>query len=68
VFIGPGAVIIGPLEIADDIAIGANSFVNKSFTEKGIIVAGVPAKKVAGKHTDLVVPATEKLRKRLGNR
>jgi serine O-acetyltransferase len=46
VFIGPHAVIVGAIEIADDIAIGANSFVNKSFTERGITIAGAPAKKI----------------------
>jgi serine O-acetyltransferase len=49
VFIGPGVVIIGDIFIADDIIIGANSFVNKSFYEKGITIAGSPAKKVSDK-------------------
>lgn len=44
--IGYGATIIGNIEIADDIVIGANSLVNKSFKEKGIVIAGVPAKKI----------------------
>ena len=59
VFIGPGAVIIGDIEIADGIAIGANSFVNRSFKEVGITIAGVPARKVSDKHVDLVFPGTE---------
>ena len=42
--IGYGATIIGDIEIADDIIIGANSLVNKSFLEKGCIIAGNPAK------------------------
>ena len=46
IFIGPYAVIVGPIEIADDIAIGANSYVSKSFTEPGITIAGVPARKI----------------------
>lgn len=45
VYIGPGAKIFGDIEIADNIAIGANSVVNKSFYEAGISIAGVPAKK-----------------------
>jgi Serine acetyltransferase len=49
VFIGPGAVIIGDIEIADGIVIGANSVVNKSFLEKGITIAGAPAKKISDK-------------------
>lgn len=44
--IGYGATIIGNIEIADNIIIGANSLVNKSFTEEGITIAGVPAKKI----------------------
>lgn len=44
--IGVGATLIGDIEIADNIIIGANSLVNKSFTEKGIKIAGVPAKKI----------------------
>jgi serine O-acetyltransferase len=47
VFIGPGVVIDGPIEIADEIAIGANSYVNKSFEEPGITIAGCPAKKIS---------------------
>lgn len=42
--IGFGAVIIGDITIADNIKIGANAVVNKSFTEPGITIAGVPAK------------------------
>lgn len=42
--IGYGATIIGNIEIADDIIIGANALVNKSFLEKGVVIAGVPAK------------------------
>ena len=49
VYIGTGAKVIGDIEIADNIAIGANSVVNKSFYEKDITIAGVPAKKVSNK-------------------
>ena len=44
--IGFGAVIIGDVRIADNIIIGANAVVNKSFLEPGITIAGVPAKRV----------------------
>lgn len=47
VFIGAGAQIIGNVEIADDVVIGANAVVIKDITEPGITVAGVPAKKVS---------------------
>jgi serine O-acetyltransferase len=63
VFIGAGAVIIGPITIADGIAIGANSYVNKSFLEPNITIAGCPAKKVSNKGSEgLWVRATEILR------
>ena len=47
VWIGPGAKLFGKIVIADGCAIGANSVVNKSFEEKGISIAGIPAKKVS---------------------
>ncbi len=47
VFIAPGVVIVGNIEIADDIAVGANAFVNRSFTDPGITIAGIPARQVA---------------------
>ena len=46
VYIGPGAIIFGDIEIADNISIGANATVNKSFTEQNTVVAGTPAKVV----------------------
>jgi serine O-acetyltransferase len=49
VFIGPGVNIFGDISIADDIAIGANSCVNKTFTEPCITIAGIPAKKISDK-------------------
>lgn len=60
VYIGPGAKIFGDITIADNIAIGANSVVNKSFYEKDISIAGIPAKKINTKGTcDIVVTATQ---------
>lgn len=60
VFIGAGAVIYGGIEIADGIAIGANSYVNKSFTEPNITIAGCPAKKVSNNGSKkLFIRATE---------
>jgi serine O-acetyltransferase len=65
VFIGAGAVIVGAITIADGIAIGSNSYVNKSFSEPNITIAGCPAKKVSNKSSeDLWIRATEILRKR----
>lgn len=69
VFIGANAVIIGPIEIADGIAIGANSYVNKSFFEPNITIAGSPAKKVSDKGSEnLWIRATEILRNQLAFR
>ena len=44
--VGPGAKLFDKIYIADGIARGANAMVNKSFHEKDIVIAGVPAKKV----------------------
>lgn len=49
IYIGPGAKIFGKITIADNIAIGANSVVNKDFCESDISIAGVPAKKISSK-------------------
>ncbi|MGY6275977.1 serine O-acetyltransferase [Methylomonas sp. MgM2] len=43
-YIGPGAKIFGAIRLANDISIGANAVVNKSFEEPGVTVAGIPAK------------------------
>ena len=65
VFIGTGAVIVGPITIADGIAIGANSYVNNSFSEPNITIAGCPAKKVSDRSSEhLWIRATEILRAR----
>lgn len=42
-YIGPGAKIYGNIEIAGNVAIGANAVVNKSITESNISVGGIPA-------------------------
>lgn len=47
--IGVGAKVIGQITLADDIKIGANAVVNKSFHEPGITLVGVPAHKVEKK-------------------
>lgn len=61
VYIGPGAKIFGNITIADNIAIGANSVVNKSFYEKGISIAGVPAKKINNKGINGIIDSNKKL-------
>jgi serine O-acetyltransferase len=47
-YIGPGAVIFGPITIGDNVAIGANSVVNKSFPSD-CTIAGAPARIVSQK-------------------
>ncbi|MCM3630341.1 serine acetyltransferase [Paenibacillus glycanilyticus] len=49
VYIGPGAKIYGDIIIADNVAIGANSVVNKSFIESNVTIAGMPARIVSQK-------------------
>ena len=44
--LGIGAKVIGKVELADDIRVGANAVVTKSFLEPGITIAGVPAARV----------------------
>ena len=50
--IGAGAILIGGITIADDITVGAGAVVNTSFTEPGIVIAGIPARKVKNKWTE----------------
>ncbi len=44
--LGVGAKVIGNVTIADDVKIAAGAVVVTSFTEKGIIIGGVPARKL----------------------
>lgn len=46
VYIGPGAVIFGDIEIADGCYIGANAVVNMSITEPNSVIVGMPAKAI----------------------
>jgi serine O-acetyltransferase len=60
VYIGTGAKIFGDIFIADGIAIGANSVVNKSFSKPNVTVAGNPAKIISDKGSKgLLVEATK---------
>ena len=49
--IGTGAKILGNITIADNIVIGANAVVTHSFTEPGITIAGIPARKIETGHS-----------------
>lgn len=46
VYIAPGVKIYGEIVLGNNIAIAANSSVNKSFLEANIMIAGSPAKKI----------------------
>lgn len=48
-YIGPGAKIFGKIILGDDIAIGANAVVNKSFPEGPATLGGVPARVISNK-------------------
>jgi len=43
---GPGVKVVGAISAGNRVVIGANAIVNKSFLEPGIVIAGVPAKKI----------------------
>lgn len=63
VFIGTGAKVIGDILIEDDTVIGAGAIVTKSFYEKGITIAGIPAKKINNKNSSyMCVDATNIVR------
>ena len=47
IFLGSGCRIIGNIKIADNVSVGANAVVVKDINEKGITIAGVPAKKIS---------------------
>jgi serine O-acetyltransferase len=49
VYIGPGVILFGEITIANNITIGANATVNKSFEEESVVLAGSPAKIVKNK-------------------
>ena len=56
VVVMPGVKMFGDIRIADNIVIGANAVVNKSFLEPGITIAGVPAKKISDKSSLSIIP------------
>lgn len=49
VWMGVGATVVGGVQIAENVMIGANAVVSKSVSETNISVAGVPAHKVKDK-------------------
>lgn len=49
VYIGPGVKMFGPITIGNNVTIGANAVVNKSFPDN-VVIAGVPAKIIKEKN------------------
>ena len=56
VYIGPGVKIFGDITLANNIVIGANSSVNKSFIESNVMLAGSPAIKIKTIDIKRVIP------------
>ena len=58
-YIGPGAKIYGAIKLGNDVAIGANAVINKSFSENNISLGGIPAKIIANSGSnEIIIPAT----------
>lgn len=55
VYIAPGAKLFGDIVIADNVAIGANAVVNKSFMNPSVSIAGVPAKVINCKGVQSII-------------
>ncbi len=60
VFVGTGAVVLGPVKIGNDVRIGANSFIYMCDIPDNATVVGSPARMVRhnGKQVDLPLPKT----------
>lgn len=68
VFISPGVKMFGDIRIGNNIVIGANSVMNRSFEEDNICIAGVPARKISNNgrfRTQRDVKQAEEFRQRL---
>ena len=60
VFLGSGAKVIGNIDIASGVAIGANAVVVKSCFDENVSLAGVPAKIVSQKGSAAMIPCLTK--------
>jgi serine O-acetyltransferase len=49
-YIGPGAILFGDIALGNNVQIGANAVVNKSFPDD-VVLVGVPAKAILSKST-----------------
>ena len=57
-YIGPGAKIFGGVVLGNNLVVGANSVVNRSFPEGHMTIAGAPAHKVSDTPSDEYLIAT----------
>lgn len=55
-YIGPGAKIYGDIKLSDNIAIAANSSVNRNFSESNIMIGGSPAKRIKEIDITVIIP------------
>lgn len=51
VYLGPGCKLYGPIVIGDDCVVGANAVVTRSFPDRGLVLAGVPASVIGTEST-----------------
>ena len=49
IYLGAGSKLLIGVNLADNIIVGANAVVTKSFNEPNIVIAGIPAKKISDK-------------------
>jgi serine O-acetyltransferase len=61
VFVGTGAILLGPIRVGDDVRIGANAFVHMRDVPPNTTVVGVPARivKQDGQRVERELPPTE---------
>lgn len=60
IYIGPGVKIYGDIILSNDIVIGANSVVNKSFSIGNFTIAGSPSKKINDNgSSNMIIKGTE---------
>ncbi|MBL0126388.1 MAG: serine acetyltransferase [Flavobacteriales bacterium] len=57
-YIGPGAKIFGDVVLGDNLVVGANAVVDRSFPEGHMTIAGVPARKISDTPSDEYIIAT----------
>ncbi|MCC6964134.1 MAG: serine O-acetyltransferase [candidate division Zixibacteria bacterium] len=61
VYVGTGAIILGPVKIGDNVRIGANSFIYMGDVPDDATVVGIPARivRLKGANVDLPLPKTQ---------